>query len=41
MQKACAGGGQKLLEVLNDRLAQERVDALDKTLVEVRFFTLN
>ena len=41
MQKACAGGGQKLLEVLNDRLAQERVDTLDKTLVEVRFLTLN
>ena len=41
MQKACAGGGQKLLEVLNDRLAQERVDTLDKTLVEVTFFTLN
>ena len=41
MQKTCPGGGQKPVDVLADRLAQEQVDTLDETLAEVRFCTLD
>ena len=41
MQKACLDGGQKLVDVLADRLAQEQDDTLDETLVKVRFCTLD
>ena len=41
MQNACLDRGQKLVDVLADRLAQEQDDTLDETLVEVRFCTLD
>ena len=41
MQKTGRGGGQRLVELLSDRLAQEQVDTLDETLAGVRFCTLD
>ena len=41
MQKAFPGGGQNLVDVLAERLAQEQDDTLDETLPEVRFCTLD